>query len=113
MRSLLEDLGVPLQPGVPARHQPYRSVRPHAETAAGLAQCSYPGGGVQGAMKRLHIGMVCDEYPPVPHGGIGSVVCDLAEGMANRDHTVTVVGSYPAEKRETMPNHEEYRNNVR
>jgi glycosyltransferase involved in cell wall biosynthesis len=64
-------------------------------------------------MKRLHIGMICDEYPPLPHGGIGSVVCDLAEGLVDRDHIVTVVGSYSAEALANHPNTEEYRNNVR
>ena len=64
-------------------------------------------------MKRLHIGMVCDEYPPIPHGGIGSVVCDLAEGLMDQDHIVTVVGSYPAEAVKARRKQEEYRHNVR
>ena len=41
---------------------------------------------------QMHLGLVCDEYPPAPHGGIGSVSRDLAEGLAAAGHRVTVVG---------------------
>lgn len=34
----------------------------------------------------------CDEYPPVPHGGIGTFTKTLAEQMAARGHDVFVVG---------------------
>lgn len=40
----------------------------------------------------LHIGLVCEEYPPTPHGGIGSVFRDLAEGLVAAGNRVTVVG---------------------
>ena len=43
----------------------------------------------------MHIGFVCDEYPPAPHGGNGSLYSDLAEGLAAAGHRVTVVGVYP------------------
>ena len=38
--------------------------------------------------------MVCDEYPPCLHGGIGSVSRDLAEGFVQNGHKVTVAGVY-------------------
>ena len=44
----------------------------------------------------MHLGIVCNEYPPAPHGGIGSSNQDLAEGMVALGHKVTVVGIYPA-----------------
>jgi glycosyltransferase involved in cell wall biosynthesis len=40
----------------------------------------------------MHIGFICNEYPPDPHGGIGSVTRTLAIAMARRGHRVTVVG---------------------
>lgn len=36
--------------------------------------------------------LICDEYPPAPHGGIGSNTRDLAEGLATHGHSVTVLG---------------------
>ncbi len=42
----------------------------------------------------VHIGFICDEYPPAPHGGNGSLYSDLAEGLAAAGHRVTVVGIY-------------------
>lgn len=35
---------------------------------------------------------ICDEYPPKPHGGIGTYLKDIAEGMVRAGHEVTVVG---------------------
>jgi hypothetical protein len=43
----------------------------------------------------MKIAYLCHEYPPAPHGGIGTSVQTLARGMATRGHQVTVVGAYP------------------
>jgi glycosyltransferase involved in cell wall biosynthesis len=40
----------------------------------------------------LRVVLVCDEYPPRPHGGIGTFVHCLAHGLANDGHEITVVG---------------------
>jgi glycosyltransferase involved in cell wall biosynthesis len=40
----------------------------------------------------LKITMVCNEYPPLPHGGIGTFVHTVAHGLAGRGHDMTVVG---------------------
>lgn len=45
----------------------------------------------------------CNEYPPAPHGGIGTSVQTLARALTERGHTVTVVGLYP------LPASREYR----
>jgi glycosyltransferase involved in cell wall biosynthesis len=42
----------------------------------------------------MNICYICSEYPPSPHGGIGSVTKYLAEGLAARGHTVHVAGIY-------------------
>jgi glycosyltransferase involved in cell wall biosynthesis len=42
----------------------------------------------------VHICYVCPEYPPAPHGGIGSFTQTLAREFVNRGHRVTVVGAY-------------------
>lgn len=42
----------------------------------------------------MNILYVCDEYPPVRYGGIGSVVKLVAEAMAVRGHKVFVAGNY-------------------
>lgn len=39
----------------------------------------------------MRLALVCDEYPPGPHGGVGTFTCDLAEGLAGAGHEVTVV----------------------
>lgn len=44
-------------------------------------------------MKPLHACIVCDEYPPDFHGGTGASYRDLAEGMVEMGHRVTVVGT--------------------
>ncbi len=38
----------------------------------------------------MHIGLICDEYPPGPHGGVGSFTGDLADGLVEAGHRVTV-----------------------
>lgn len=42
----------------------------------------------------MNIGIVCNEYPPSKHGGIGSFTKDLAEGLVQKGHNVYVVGIY-------------------
>src|SRR6185295_7193715 len=45
----------------------------------------------------MHIGIICDEFPPAPHGGTGSSYRDLAHGLVEAGHKVTVVGVYREE----------------
>jgi alpha-maltose-1-phosphate synthase len=40
----------------------------------------------------MKIGFVCNEYPPRPHGGIGTFVQTMARRLHQRGHQVTVVG---------------------
>jgi glycosyltransferase involved in cell wall biosynthesis len=40
----------------------------------------------------MKIVYVCNEYPPAPHGGIGTFVQTISQGMAGGGHRVTVVG---------------------
>ena len=40
----------------------------------------------------LRIVLVCNEYPPQPHGGIGTFVHCLAHGLADAGQSITVVG---------------------
>ncbi len=40
----------------------------------------------------MHIAIICDEYPPAPHGGTGSSYRDLAEGLIAAGHRATVLG---------------------
>lgn len=42
----------------------------------------------------MNILYLCDEYPPGPHGGIGTSVQLLARQMAKLGHTVVVAGFY-------------------
>ena len=42
----------------------------------------------------MHIVYLCSEYPPVPHGGIGSFVQTLARSLVKIGHRVSVVGFY-------------------
>ncbi len=59
----------------------------------------------------MHIAIVCEEYPPAPHGGTGSSYRDLAEGLVLAGHRATVVGVSTTQKL-TAPIREE-RNGVR
>ncbi len=45
----------------------------------------------------MHLGIICEEYPPAPHGGTGSSYRDLAEGLVAAGHQATVVGVQPVE----------------
>lgn len=47
----------------------------------------------------LRVVLVCNEYPPRPHGGIGTFVHSLAHGLANDGHEITVVGFGQFEER--------------
>jgi len=38
---------------------------------------------------------VCDEYPPGPHGGIGTFVQMIARALVGEGHEVKVIGVYP------------------
>ena len=40
----------------------------------------------------LRVTLICNEYPPKPHGGIGTFVQSLAHGLAATGHVITVVG---------------------
>jgi glycosyltransferase involved in cell wall biosynthesis len=44
----------------------------------------------------MKICFVCGEYPPGPHGGIGTFVQVLARGLAAAGHEIRVIGSYNA-----------------
>ena len=35
--------------------------------------------------------IICSSYPPYPHGGVGSFAVDLAEGIVNAGHRITVI----------------------
>ena len=59
----------------------------------------------------MHIAIICEEYPPAPHGGTGSSYRDLAEGLVLAGHRATVVGISTTQKI-TAPIREE-RNGVR
>ncbi|HET7451973.1 MAG TPA: glycosyltransferase family 4 protein [Thermoanaerobaculia bacterium] len=44
----------------------------------------------------MKIAFVCGEYPPGPHGGIGTMTRLLARSLAEAGHSVRVAGVYPA-----------------
>ena len=46
-------------------------------------------------MRSLHICYICSEYPPAPHGGIGSFTQVMARSLVKRGHRVTALGMYP------------------
>lgn len=43
----------------------------------------------------MHICFICSEYPPAPHGGIGSFTQTVAREYVRAGHRVTVLGAYP------------------
>lgn len=45
----------------------------------------------------MKIGFVCNEYPPFPHGGIGTFTQIMARAFVQAGHSVRVVGAYPAQ----------------
>jgi len=42
----------------------------------------------------MKVCLICNEYPPAKHGGIGPVTLQLAEGFVRAGHIVHVVGLY-------------------
>lgn len=46
----------------------------------------------------MHIGYICEEYPPSLHGGIGTMTRDLAEGLIQKGAQVTVIGVHSQDK---------------
>jgi glycosyltransferase involved in cell wall biosynthesis len=42
----------------------------------------------------LHICFACSEYPPAPHGGIGSFIQTLGRELVRSGHQVSVIGAY-------------------
>lgn len=61
----------------------------------------------------MHICLICYEYPPAIHGGVGTFTRDLAEGLVSRGITVTVVGVYDQNILPLSREIEENRNGVR
>ncbi len=53
----------------------------------------------------MHICYVCPEYPPSPHGGIGSFTQTMAREFVRRGHRVTAVGAYAEVAREEEDDH--------
>lgn len=45
---------------------------------------------------KLRICFLCNEYPPGPHGGIGTCTQTLARALVAAGHRVRVIGAYPA-----------------
>lgn len=46
----------------------------------------------------MHVCFLCNEYPPGPHGGVGSFTQTLARALARHGHQVTAIGLYPRER---------------
>jgi len=42
----------------------------------------------------MKILFVCNEYPPSPHGGVGTFTKTLAHELAQSGHTISIVGMY-------------------
>lgn len=51
----------------------------------------------------MHLCIVCNEFPPAAHGGTGSSYHDLARGMVETGHQVTVVGYHRPEALKKIP----------
>jgi glycosyltransferase involved in cell wall biosynthesis len=45
----------------------------------------------------LRLAFVCDEYPPGPHGGIGTCTQVLGRALAAAGHEVRAIGLYPSD----------------
>jgi glycosyltransferase involved in cell wall biosynthesis len=43
----------------------------------------------------MHICFLCNEYPPAPHGGVGSFTQTLARALVTRGHRIRVIGYAP------------------
>ncbi len=46
----------------------------------------------------MHICFLCNEYPPGPHGGVGSFTQTLARALTTCGHQVTAIGIYSPER---------------
>lgn len=53
----------------------------------------------------MRLCFLCNEYPPGPHGGIGTLTQVLTRALAHAGHEVRVIGMYPANY--PAPNYEE------
>jgi glycosyltransferase involved in cell wall biosynthesis len=51
-----------------------------------------PGGSHRSAVILMRVVFICNEYPPEPHGGIGTFVQILARALVQAGHSVSVVG---------------------
>ncbi|MGC8731863.1 MAG: glycosyltransferase family 4 protein [Halothiobacillaceae bacterium] len=49
-------------------------------------------------MSQLHVCFLCNEYPPGPHGGVGSFTQTLGRALSARGHRVTVIGVYRVDR---------------
>jgi glycosyltransferase involved in cell wall biosynthesis len=45
----------------------------------------------------MRVGFLCNEYPPGPHGGIGTMTRLLGRALVQAGHEVRVAGAYPQE----------------
>lgn len=91
-------------PGDEARHQdPHAESAPFRRRALPLPRRATlrPENGGSGKMDRdrvsarkLHLMFLCGEYPPSPHGGIGTIVQLLARRLVEVGVQVTVIGTY-------------------
>lgn len=52
----------------------------------------------------MRVLFICNEYPPNLHGGIGSFTRDIAEGLVNAGHSVTIWGIYGKLEKSTCEN---------
>src|SRR5262245_51956678 len=43
----------------------------------------------------MRLCFICNEYPPGPHGGIGTFTQVMARSLVRAGHEVRVVGAYP------------------
>lgn len=43
----------------------------------------------------MKLGLICPEYPPFPHGGVGTFTQDLGRALVGAGHEVRVAGVYP------------------
>lgn len=44
----------------------------------------------------MHVAFICNEYPPGPYGGIGSVTQTIGRRLVQAGHRVSVIGTYVA-----------------
>ncbi|HEX3160458.1 MAG TPA: glycosyltransferase [Gemmatimonadaceae bacterium] len=75
-----------VQPNHTPNHTPSRA-RATDDQRAGVADR---------ASRRLRVCMICPEYPPGPHGGVGSFTQVMARALAHAGHDVRVIGVHPA-----------------